>query len=169
MSNPEAISQDIAREAARQISNHWRSGKFRQDGGVVEGITHIIQEAIDAGFEECRSLWGRDLKQHQTEFDRLAKIIETDTLRVVELEEHLKDAQDEAFGAYAEADALREQLAAVEKQDALESGGIQTMWRESRTIVELRKKLEQTEKVRDEWATEFRKLRDELHPPLPNK
>ncbi len=75
-------TQDIALETARQISNHWRSGKFRQDGGVVEGITPIIQEAIDAGFEDCRSIWKRDLKQHQTEFDRLAKIIETDTLRV---------------------------------------------------------------------------------------
>ncbi len=163
-------SQDIAREVARKISNLWRSGSFRKDGGVVEGITPIIQEAIDAGFEECRSLWGRDLEQHQTEFDRLAKIIEADTLRVVELEEHLKDAQDEAFGAYAEVDALREQLSTErEKREASESGGIQTMWKESRTIVELRQKLEQTEKVRDEWANEFRKLRDELHPPLPNK
>ncbi len=68
------------------------------------------------------------------------------------------------------AQELREQLASYrEKWEASETGGIQTMWKESRTIVELRQKLEQTEKVRDEWANEFRKLRDELHPPLPNK
>ncbi len=39
-----------------------------------------------------------------------------------ELREQLKDAQDEAFGAYAEADALREQLIAErEKRESIET------------------------------------------------
>ncbi len=92
----ESPPQDIALEAARQISNHWRSGRFRKDGGVVEGITPIVQEAIDASLTDSRQYAAK----------------------------------------YTE---------------------------------ELRHQLKQTERVRDEWANEFRKLRDELHPPLPNK
>ncbi len=94
-------SQDIAREAARQISNYWRSGKFRQDGGVVEGITPIVQEAIDAALAAAR--------------EYAAKYTQ-------ELREQLKDAQDEAFDAYSEGDALREQLAEErQKRESIES------------------------------------------------
>ncbi len=98
---------DVALEVARKISNYWRSGKFRQDGGVVEGITPIVQEAIKAEMENARN-WAIEAhnsakKEHQ-------------------LREQLKDAQDEAFGAYAEADALREQLAEErQKRESIES------------------------------------------------
>ncbi len=119
-------TQDIAREAARKISNHWRSGQFRQDGGVVEGITPIIQEAIDAGFEECRFLWKHEEGK---------------------LHEQLKDAQDEAFDAYAEGDALREQIKQHKAEYDRLSGIIEI---DTLRIVELEEQLS-AERILSKW------------------
>jgi hypothetical protein len=39
-------SEQIADALARKIADYWRRGKFREKGGVIQGMTEIIHAAI---------------------------------------------------------------------------------------------------------------------------
>ncbi len=134
-------TQDIAREAARQISNHWRSGSFRKDGGVVEGITPIIQDAIKAEMENARN-WA--IEAHNSAKNEQ------------QLREQLKDAQDEAFGAYAEGDALREQLSAERLLSKWLPKGTDKLLEALQAASDFMDYLRANTGVSDEWPIEFK-------------
>ncbi len=84
---------DAAREAARQISAHWRSGKFRQDGGVVEGITPIVQDAINAALDAAIDAATYDLKLLKIEeYQECRKQLEASQKYAELLEQGRRDA-----------------------------------------------------------------------------
>ncbi len=54
LSSKHTLGDDVnlAQETAREISKRWRSGKFRQYGGVVKGIELIVRETIKEAYQK---------------------------------------------------------------------------------------------------------------------
>lgn len=56
-----ARTHNLAERTASKIANSWRAGKFREAGGVVKGMTPIIELAL----KEADRDWMRALTRRR--------------------------------------------------------------------------------------------------------
>jgi hypothetical protein len=117
------------------------------DSGKWNLLADAINAALAAERKRLRQHWLENIKLSEDQTDRW-------TERCLKAEKQLADERERVEMITREV--------VIEKRNALQASRAH-----KEEIQQLRAQLAAAEQVRDQWADEYRKLRDELRPPLP--